>query len=377
MTPETHTLSFNFTLANRLTATADVPVGQITALAGPSGAGKTTLLRCLAGVECANGKISYMGQIWLDRDNSIARPPHQRPVAMAAQTAHLLPTRTVAENLAFAYNRAIEPLDGETRAEIITTFDIQNLMTSLPAHLSGGEQKRVALAQALFCACPMILLDEPFAGLDIQRHQHIRDWLRSYLQKRRFTTIIATHNIDDMLIFCDQALWLADGVLCQSGSPKDVINHMLGVHQLSQYPQQIQPQISTILPVEKRGKADQWHMQEVTISGQAFSIPSVLITHNKPKFLIRIDARDVSVSHKSVKHISTQNQLKAIISDIYDDAKKPYCLISTTLENNFKSDNYKIHAWITKRALSAMNLCIGDTVFLLIKAASLHNEVAN
>src|SRR5271165_1478505 len=146
-------------------AAIEVGPGERLALFGPSGAGKTTLLETIAGlVQPASGLIELAGRT-LTRTTApkVAVPAWQRQVGLLRQDPGLFPHLSVRDNLAYA--RATDPRGAEL-AGLADALGIGDLLDAMPARLSGGQQHRAALARLLLARCGMLLLDEPYSGLD-------------------------------------------------------------------------------------------------------------------------------------------------------------------------------------------------------------------
>ncbi len=177
-----------------------VPKGEFTCLVGPSGCGKTTLLSMIAG---------------LDRDFAgyIARDGSGR-LGMVFQTPRLMPWLTVRENVRLA----LPPSDAaEGRAEaILREMQVGDFLDAFPGRLSGGQQRRVALARAFVNDPDLLLLDEPFQSLDAPTAQQLREALVTMWTRRRPTILFVTHDLRE-------ALSLADRVLFLSASPGRVM----------------------------------------------------------------------------------------------------------------------------------------------------------
>jgi len=194
------------------------------ALVGPSGSGKTTLLDLLAGVETGG-----RGSVRLDGAEQRGVPLHRRRVGYVTQDALLFPHLSVAENL--RYGRHAGPLD-----EVVDALHLRPLLDRRPRRLSGGERRRVALARALVSRPRLLLLDEPFAGLDAQRRRDALSLLR--LVRARFGTplVVVSHVPEEIVGLADTALRLEDGRLVAHGPAASVLragetrvdNHLTG-----------------------------------------------------------------------------------------------------------------------------------------------------
>ncbi|MGH7180287.1 MAG: ABC transporter ATP-binding protein [Tepidisphaeraceae bacterium] len=173
----------------------EVPPGQFFAMLGPSGCGKSTLLRIIAG---------------LDRPDTGSVETDRRRIAYVFQDAHLLPWRTVLDNVALPLE-----LRGETRAarresalRAIDRVGLREAVLRYPAQLSGGMRMRASLARALVVSPRLLLLDEPFAALDeITRHQ-LDEQLRTLWAQSGMTVIFVTHSIPEAAFLAQRAVVL-------------------------------------------------------------------------------------------------------------------------------------------------------------------------
>lgn len=200
----------------------DVAAGQITCLLGPSGCGKSTTLRMIAGVESPDSGTVAIDDQMMD-DGRISAPPEARSVGLMFQDFALFPHLTVAQNVAFG-------LKG-TAAEIIRRVDDLLERVSLsgfggkhPHQLSGGEQQRVALARALAPRPKVMLMDEPFSGLDNRLRDGIRDATLEILKAENTAVLLVTHEPDEAMRMGDEIALMRDGAIVQRGAPYNVYN---------------------------------------------------------------------------------------------------------------------------------------------------------
>lgn len=195
--------------------------GEVTCLLGPSGGGKSTLLRLAAGLEAVQA-----GAIRLDGDVLSApgrgRPPEQRPVGLVFQDHGLFPHLTVRANVAFG----LPGRDQRERRRIVdeglAAVGLAALAERYPHTLSGGEQQRVALARALAPAPRVMLLDEPFANVDVTLRRRLREDTRQTLRQAGGIALVVTHDPEEALELADQIAILHRGRIAQVGSPSDI-----------------------------------------------------------------------------------------------------------------------------------------------------------
>jgi sulfonate transport system ATP-binding protein len=175
--------------------------GEVCALLGPSGCGKTTLLRLVAGLD-----LDYEGRIVV---------PASSKLAMVFQEPRLLPWRNVAENL-----RLAGAVPGPLLDDIIAALGLEAHLRHFPGELSLGLARRVAIARAFAVQPDLLLLDEPFVSLDPALAERLRGELVHLVEKRKATTLIVTHNIDE-------AIALADRILVLTPSPGRLLGNLI------------------------------------------------------------------------------------------------------------------------------------------------------
>lgn len=185
----------------------EVPPDGIISILGRSGAGKTTLLRMIAGLERRfQGVISLNG-------GQISKP--SRDVQIVFQDYRLLPWKTVYENIAFATNKS-DLTDNKPQIERwIEVVGLQHRRNAWPKNLSGGEEGRVAFARAFVDQPKLLLLDEPFRGLDLSTKFDLQDQLIRALEAQKTTVVMVSHSVED-------AVFMSDAIHILSSSPMKV-----------------------------------------------------------------------------------------------------------------------------------------------------------
>ena len=174
---------------------------QILGIVGPSGIGKTTTLRAIAGLEEAKGKIVVDGEVWLDKNLSLA--PKKRSIGFVFQDFALFPNMSVLENVAYASSKG-------HALEILKAFNIEHLKDKLPNKLSGGERQRVAIARAIARAPKVLLMDEPFSALDRKTRHFIQDKILEFSKMYKFYTIFVAHDLTDVVKLSDLVFSVED-----------------------------------------------------------------------------------------------------------------------------------------------------------------------
>lgn len=197
------------------TVSFDVNAGESIVVLGPSGCGKTTVLRLIAGLERPDaGEISLNGrQVAADGRNLV--PPHLRQLGFVFQDLALWPHLTVRENLDFVMGAVgVARAERAVRArEVLALVRVDALAGRYPHELSGGEQQRAALARALAGRPKLLLLDEPFSGLDPELRVTLREELRTLQRELQLTSMYVTHDRQDAATLADRIFEMERGRL--------------------------------------------------------------------------------------------------------------------------------------------------------------------
>lgn len=199
--------------------TFDVATGSILAVVGPSGSGKTTLLRVIAGLQRPDH-----GSVRIDGDDVTQWPTHRRRVGLVFQDNQLFPHLDVGENVAFGlrtlgWSRA----DIDARVtELLSAVGLSDQRDQAVSTLSGGETKRVALARTLAPLPRVILLDEPFAGLDDERRNQLAHDVRRMIREAGITAVLVSHDPTDISAVADRVHHLGDRVEIREVSVESV-----------------------------------------------------------------------------------------------------------------------------------------------------------
>lgn len=195
--------------------------GQAVALLGPSGSGKTTVLRILAGLEKTDsGDVLFGGEQVTDL------PPAQRNVALVFQETVLYPFLDVRANIEFPLTtKGLPETEIAARVEAeVRVLGIAELLRRRPNQLSAGQRHIVQMAKALVRNPSLLLIDEPFAGLDPTSIERMRAELRMLQRGYRVTALYATHDQEDAMALADQVAVMSQGRILQVGTPEEVYN---------------------------------------------------------------------------------------------------------------------------------------------------------
>ena len=201
--------------------TFGVADGEVLALLGPSGCGKTTALRMLAGFETLDaGRVSLAGRLLAGDGTHV--PPERREIGFVFQDHALFPHLSVADNVAFGLRGSRRAAREARVAEVLALVGMTGFEARLPHALSGGQQQRVALARALAPRPRLLLLDEPFSGLDAFLRAEMRRSVRDILRAEGTTAVFVTHDQEEALEMADRVAVMQGGRIDQVGTPEEV-----------------------------------------------------------------------------------------------------------------------------------------------------------
>jgi len=220
-----------------------VAPGELVCLLGPSGCGKTTVLRIAAGLE-----VLQQGRVLMSdapvADEKAVVPPEDRGVGLVFQDYALFPHLSVLDNVAFGLRGRSAQDKRERAMEVLRQVGMERSAGVFPHTLSGGQQQRVALARALAPKPKVMLLDEPFSGLDSRLRNMVRDETLHLLKQSGAATLMVTHDPEEAMFMADRVALMRDGRIVQAGRPTDLyfapadgfvasffgeINHLEGV----------------------------------------------------------------------------------------------------------------------------------------------------
>jgi len=202
-----------------------VESGQYVVLLGISGSGKTTCLRVIAGLQQPDA-----GDVQIDGQSVLKRPPRMRDVALVDQHDGLYPHLSVAASLRLGLSRQVSRSAIEQRvAEVAALTGIERLLERYPQNLSGGERRRAAVAKALARRNAVRLLDEPLSALDAAERGRLQDDLLRWHQAVPGTTVHVTHDGYEAMRMADKIAVLENGRIIQYASPANVYDRPASV----------------------------------------------------------------------------------------------------------------------------------------------------
>lgn len=189
-----------------------VDAGEFVVIMGKSGSGKSTLLGLLAALDYPDsGSVGLAGQTLSSLDEDALAVIRQRDMGFVFQSFHLLPTLTVAENIAFPLDIARRPNKARVN-ELIEAVDLGHRRHSLPNQLSGGEQQRTAVARALVSQPKIVFADEPTGNLDEQNADQVMNLLLDLRQQTGSALVVVTHD-PALAEMADRVITMHDGMI--------------------------------------------------------------------------------------------------------------------------------------------------------------------
>jgi phospholipid/cholesterol/gamma-HCH transport system ATP-binding protein len=199
--------------------------GEVTTIIGKSGVGKSVLLKHIIGLlKHDSGRILFQGQPLSEMNNS-ARKVFKSKISYLFQGSALFDSLSVAENIALPLKEKQSLPAAEIKKRIRNTMqklDLRDIDDKYPSQLSGGMQKRVALARALVTDPEIVLFDEPTTGLDPIRKNAVHSMIADYQKRFGFTGVVVSHEIPDIFYFSQRVAMLEEGRVIIEGTPQEV-----------------------------------------------------------------------------------------------------------------------------------------------------------
>ncbi len=193
-----------------------IAANEIVGLLGPNGAGKTTAFYIAAGIIFPSN-----GQIFINDEDVTQKPMHARAnlgLGYLPQEASIFPELSVENNLLGIVELSMGDQDKkiEKLSKIVDEFGLKNILQAKGRMLSGGQRRKVEIARTLICEPDIVLLDEPFAGIDPIAVEEIKELLQE-ICKKNISILITDHNVRETLSLCDRAIILNDGSVIAEG----------------------------------------------------------------------------------------------------------------------------------------------------------------
>jgi iron(III) transport system ATP-binding protein len=202
--------------------------GEIVCLLGRSGCGKSTLLRLAAGLETPTAGRILIDGVEMSSAKRVT-PPERRGVGLMFQDFALFPHLTILENVTYGLSRLPRSDARSTALVALGRVGLVGHAADYPHQLSGGEQQRVALARAIAPKPGVLLMDEPFSGLDARLRDQVRDETLAVMRETRATCIVVTHDPEEAMRVADRVALMRAGRIVQLATPEELYRRPVDV----------------------------------------------------------------------------------------------------------------------------------------------------
>ena len=339
-----------------------VKAGEILVLFGPSGAGKTTALRAMAGlVQPDTGFITIDGKVVFSDGIGIPGravwvPPHHRRVGYVTQQNHLFPHLTVSDNISYGLRGRRSPETRQRVAGLIAALRLDGLESRRVWQLSGGQQQRTALARALAPSPDLLLLDEPFASLDMELRRELAAELRATVSRLNTPVILVTHSREEALTLGDAVQVIDNGQTIAIGAPLSVLEQpgrgrvarLVGVENL------LVMQVSARFPQDGTMVCSAGDHSLETPLADGLDVGDAVT--------VGIRASDIILAAGPLPQSSARNTWPGVVSDV--QLRPPGYQVA------LKCDGVTLRCHITGTSLDAMNIEPGLSLWAIFKASS-------
>lgn len=327
--------------------------GSISALFGRSGAGKTSIVDMIAGLTRPDaGKIEIDGEVLFDAAEGIDLPPEKRRVGYVFQNSRLFPHMNVRRNLLYGASAAA---GGDFR-QIAHLLDLQPLMTRNPVKLSGGERQRVAIGRALLSQPRLLLMDEPLAGIDVQRRNEILPFLDRLREEVELTMLYVSHEIEEVIRLADNMILVSDGTIAASGAVEDIMSRLDLKPLTGRY------ESGAVLATSYEAYDAEFGLGHLAFDGGTLRVAGLEMDHGAP-VRAHIRARDVSLALTRPADSSILNIFNGKIVEVTDE---PGPQVDVLVDIGAP-----IIARVTRKSAHDLALKPGQPVFTLIKAVAI------
>ncbi|MEM1437226.1 MAG: molybdenum ABC transporter ATP-binding protein, partial [Pseudomonadota bacterium] len=334
-----------------------------TALFGPSGSGKSTVLRAIAGLLTPeHGRIVFGETCWFDDAESINLAPHARAVTLLLQQPGLFPHTTVTGNLDLAerFSASRRSNNLMPRDQVIEALDLSPLLSRRPETLSGGEQRRVALARALLASPALLLLDEPLTGLDAARKREILPYLKEALRAFNRPALLVSHDIGEVAELCADMVVMDAGRVRLTGRKDTLIGDLALTPYTGRFEAGVLIEGTLAQHYEHR------HLSEVALPGtnERLSMPLASTVAIGGRIALRVRARDVAVATQPPQGLSIRNVLAGTLTALTPEPEPGFVDARITV------GTVDLRARLTTAAVEDLALQAGQPIYALVKSVS-------
>ena len=306
--------------------------------------------------------MQFDNDVWQDEAKGLCLPLHARPIGYVFQEPRLFPHYNVRSNLLYGYKRVPVHERRISIEQVIEILGIGHLLERRIHKLSGGEQQRVAIGRALLTSPKLLLMDEPFASLDIQRKQEIIPFIHRLHQELRIPVIYVSHAINEILQLAGRVVLLKQGKLVGVGALNEVLTSLEYRKSFGSL------RVGAVLDARVANHEPQYGLTQLEFKGQCLFVPLQPMAIGQP-LRVHILSSDVSlVVGRTNAPTSVLNILAATIIEVREmDQSSVEVLLDI---------GAPLVATITRKSLASLGLKPTQPVFALIKTVALNEELA-
>ena len=340
-----------------LNVSLNLPGRGITSLFGPSGCGKTTVLRAIAGLDHHRGGFLKVGErLWQDEHTFL--PSHRRSVGYVFQESSLFPHLSVRGNLEYGEKRIPRRERKISLEQAVELLDIEPLLERQPGTLSGGERQRVAIARALAVSPRLLLMDEPLAGLDINRKREILPYIASLPHQLEIPVVHVSHSPEEVARLADHLVLMHSGAVIEAGEVHEMFTRL-------DLPLALEADAAAIFEATVSQHDEEFHMTCLEFSGGRVVIPREDLQPGE-KVRLRLAARDVSLTLERQSGTSILNILSAVVDQVTDETEAQVTV-------RLLAGEAPLLARITRKSAVELELKPGKSVYAQVKSVALLN----
>jgi molybdate transport system ATP-binding protein len=334
----------------------------ITALFGRSGAGKSMTLGLIAGLARPDaGHVILDERVLVDTQRQIFVPAHKRRIGLVFQDSHLFPHFGVKQNLLFGRWFALRREGAISFNRVVQTLGIGHLLDRSPAQLSGGERQRIAIGRALLSCPKLLLLDEPFAALDLQRRLEILPLIETLRDEFKIPIVYVSHAVEEVARLAAWVVVLDDGHVTAQGDPAEVLRPAIS--------EDARFGGASLLTLQV-GKRDEAYGLTQLLHPAGTIWLAGLARAKGACVRVLVKPTDVTLSAGPPQGLSVQSVLEGKLTGIEFSGPLALADIALTGEG-------RLSAMATRRAIDELGLHVGDGVFALIKTAALDERLVS
>ncbi len=335
------------------------PVG-ITGIFGPSGAGKSSMLHAISGlVKPDKGRISINERILFDTEKQINVPIDKRNIGYLFQEGRLFPHMSVERNLKYgikAKTNSVVNFD-----EVVHLLNLEHLLPSRPATISGGERQRTALGRSLLSSPDILLLDEPFSAVDTNLRKQILPFIIRIQKTVQLPILVVSHDLPDLLKLSGNLCLIKNGECAGHNEYYELLRSPEAAEMIKS---------NVLVNTINMEVIHQIPGNKLTMLRWADDSREVIIKCDQKNKIYSegenvsafIDADDIALSTQRLDHLSIQNQIKGTITDIIQQNAAELCVVDV---------GFKLVVKITEDSLKRMDLSKGSIVWCLFKSVAI------